>query len=135
MWCLGATIYIKISQKPFWHRSDQPCCQTWDQKGLFLQARLANCSLLICVWQVPLSSIICKFYHTQSLLLQEPSMLSVPTARKRFSVMPTGTHGVTMDEDFGTCYLADDYLTNTKPVFPETSEDDTDSKVLFFGIS
>lgn len=40
-----------------------------------------------------------------------------------------------MDEDFGTYYLADDYLTNTKPGFPETNEDDTDSKVLFFGIS
>lgn len=40
-----------------------------------------------------------------------------------------------MDEDFGTYYLADDYLTNTKPVFPQTNEDDTDSKVLFFGIS
>lgn len=40
-----------------------------------------------------------------------------------------------MDEDFGTYYLADDYLTNTKPGFPETTEDDTDSKVLSFGIS
>lgn len=49
--------------------------------------------------------------------------------------MPPRTRGVIMDEDFGTYYLADDYLTNTKPGFPETSEDDTDSKVLFFGIS
>lgn len=62
-------------------------------------------------------------------------MLSVPTACKRFSVMPPRTRGVIMDEDFGTYYLADDYLTNTKPGFPETNEDDTDSKVLFFGIS
>lgn len=62
-------------------------------------------------------------------------MLAMPTARKRFSVMPPRTHGVIMDEDFGTYYLADDYLTNTKPGFPETNEDDTDSKVLFFGIS
>lgn len=62
-------------------------------------------------------------------------MLSVPTAHKRFSVMPPRTCGVIMDEDFGTYYLADDYLTNTKPGFPETTEDDTDSKVLSFGIS